>query len=138
MLPAQHTPTIPGAPPSLACSQVLLRQCRQQYESVSLLQDLFRAITCFLFDMTDMGWHQLDPMRGVTDPEKQPGFVGDQPPGCVLLPDHTRACFVRADEGSDMLDKVSPPTRSWMLCRSTRMQRCARSLPGGAMVDGRF
>ena len=56
--------------------------------------------------MTDMGWHQLDLMRGVADPEKQPGFVGNKPPGCVLLPDHTRACFVRADEGSDMLDKV--------------------------------
>ena len=71
-------------------------------------QDLFRAITCFLFDMTDMGWHKLDLQQGVVDPARQPGFVKNDPPGCLLLPDHTRVCFVRADEGSYVLETVRP------------------------------
>ena len=69
--------------------------------------------------MTDLGWHQLDLQTGAAAPDRNPGFMGHDPPACLLLPDDTRACFLRCDDGDYMLESVrssSTPTL-WWACR---------------------
>lgn len=80
-------------------------------------QDMFRALTCFLLSMTDLGWHELDLDTGRLGAERHPGFSGHTPPACLLLPDSTRACFIRSDNGEYFLSSVWP---SW--CRHVSKQ----------------
>ena len=61
------------------------------------LQDFMIAAHCFMYEFTDLGWRALD-AQGKTDGPKKEGFVWHTDPGCVLLPEDTRICFIRCDE----------------------------------------
>lgn len=60
------------------------------------LQDLMKAAQCFMSEFTDLGWWALD-AAGATLGPRQEGFVWHTDPGCVLLPEDTRICFIRCD-----------------------------------------
>ena len=80
--------------------------------------------------MTDLGWHQLDLDTGLADPERHPGFSGHHLPACLLLPDATRACFVRSDNGEYFLDMARPscglrPSPAWTSPAAKRLPYAA-------------
>ena len=50
-----------------------------------------------MYEFTDLGWRALDAQGKTTGPKKE-GFVWHTDPGCVLLPEDTRICFIRCDE----------------------------------------
>ena len=55
------------------------------------------AAHCFMYEFTDLGWRALDAQGKTAGPKKE-GFVWHTDPGCVLLPEDTRICFIRCDE----------------------------------------
>lgn len=68
------------------------------------------AAHCFMYEFTDLGWHELGE-DGVNAAKRRPGFVWHTGPGCVLLPDDTRICFLRCDTVTCMMGEVGPATR---------------------------
>lgn len=76
------------------------------------MQDLMRAVTCFLHGMTDLGWHALDADSGQSHAARLQGFATTAAmgsPGCILLPGSTRICWIRCNDGGCMLDMVRAP-----------------------------
>ena len=72
------------------------------------LQDFMKAAQCFMYEFFDLGWWALDE-TGATPGPKQDGFVWHTDPGCVLLPEDTRICFIRCDEATCVQKEVSRP-----------------------------
>ncbi len=62
------------------------------------------AAHCFMYEFTDLGWRELGD-DGVA-PLRKPGFVWHTGPGCVLLPEDTKICFLRCDTVSCMMGEV--------------------------------
>ena len=106
-----------------------------------LLQDFMKAAQCFMYEFTDLGWRPLD-AAGSTSGPREDGFVWHTDPGCVLLPEDTRICFIRCDEFTCVQKEVSRPGRpplpgpsfpcGFWLCRCCEYRTCrlahARSL----------
>lgn len=75
------------------------------------LQDFMMAAHCFMYEFTDLGWKALDASGQTSGPWKE-GFVWHTDPGCVLLPEDTRICFIRCDEFTCIQTEVSHSIRT--------------------------
>ena len=68
-------------------------------------QDFMKAMQCFMYEFTDLGWRPLD-AAGATGAWED-GFGRLMDPGCVLLPEDTRICFIRCDTAACVQKEVS-------------------------------
>ncbi|EIE23050.1 hypothetical protein COCSUDRAFT_63432 [Coccomyxa subellipsoidea C-169] len=82
----------------------LLRGRTLFFSGDSQTQDFMMAAHCFMYEFTDLGWRELGD-DGVA-PLRKPGFVWHTGPGCVLLPEDTKICFLRCDTVSCMMGEV--------------------------------
>eukprot|EP00884_Botryococcus_braunii_P021487 jgi/Botrbrau1/8021/Bobra.13_2s0001.1 len=73
----------------------------------SQTQDFIKAMQCFTFAMTDLGWHVMDE-EGRLEAARQSGFMWHDSRGCVLLPANTRFCFKRCDDYACIVNEVIP------------------------------
>ncbi|CAL8465497.1 g5033 [Coccomyxa elongata] len=83
----------------------MLRGRTLYFSGDSQTQDFMMAAHCFMYEFTDLGWHELGE-DGVNAAKRRPGFVWHTGPGCVLLPADTRICFLRCDTVSCMMGEV--------------------------------
>lgn len=69
-------------------------------------QDFMKAAQCAMYEFTDLGWWELD-ATGANPGPRQEGFVWHTDPGCILLPEDTRICFIRCDTADCVQKQVS-------------------------------
>ena len=70
------------------------------------VQDFMKATQCAMYEFTDLGWWELD-ATGANPGPRQEGFVWHTDPGCILLPEDTRICFIRCDTADCVQKQVS-------------------------------
>ncbi|CAL5228742.1 g11927 [Coccomyxa viridis] len=74
----------------------LLKGRTLYFSGDSQTQDFMKAAQCAMYEFTDLGWWELD-ATGANPGPRQEGFVWHTDPGCILLPEDTRICFIRCD-----------------------------------------
>ena len=89
------------------------QQCPVQkdrsHQACVALQDFMKAAQCAMYEFTDLGWWELD-ATGANPGPRQEGFVWHTDPGCILLPQDTRICFIRCDTADCVQKQASACT----------------------------